>query len=393
MKKILAIIMSTMVALSMLPAMAFAAEGESDAEATAQTASDTSANEVQAVSEDEDIDYYEDDTDLESGDWTFDIVNKKAVITGYDGDSSGTLTIPSTLKYEWDEDTTVSYEVTAIADYAYITLACDKLVIPSTIKSIGKDALLNPYWGPHNTLTVDCKCGSYAEEWALKNALDTTNGVTKEATTKATTKSNGVLKTTCKKCGKSGTHMLEKVKSVYMNAKNEKGSAGYAVYSGKSMKANAWPSANFGSDGYFYFLYPGVDYTLSGPSSVKNIGNYNYTITLKGFYSGTMKATLKVVPKNTSIKKLSKAKKAFTVKWKKQRTQTTGYQIRYSTNKSMKKAKTITVKGNKKTSKKIKKLKAKKTYYVQVRTYKTVKGKKYALPWYAGTAVKKVKTK
>lgn len=80
-----------------------------------------------------------------------------------------------------------------------------------------------------------------------------------------------------------------------------------------------------------------------------------------------------IVLKATKIKKISKGKKSLTVKWKKstqivEGKHITGYQIRYSLKRSMKDPKTVTVKGFAKTSKKIKKLKKKKTYYVQVRT-------------------------
>ncbi|MBR1763701.1 MAG: fibronectin type III domain-containing protein, partial [Eubacterium sp.] len=72
----------------------------------------------------------------------------------------------------------------------------------------------------------------------------------------------------------------------------------------------------------------------------------------------------------------------FTAKWSKQATQTTGYQIQYATNsKFTKNKKTVTVKGTKTTSKTVSKLKAKKKYYVRVRTYKTVNGKKYYSGW------------
>ena len=56
----------------------------------------------------------------------------------------------------------------------------------------------------------------------------------------------------------------------------------------------------------------------------------------------------------------------------------------------MKKAKTINVKSSKKVSKKVTKLKKKKTYYVEVFPYKIVKGKKYICPV---SDTKKVKTK
>ena len=53
-------------------------------------------------------------------------------------------------------------------------------------------------------------------------------------------------------------------------------------------------------------------------------------------------------------------------------------------------AKSKTVKGYKYTSKKITKLKAKKKYYVQIRTYKTVSGKNYYSSW---SRVKSVTTR
>jgi len=69
----------------------------------------------------------------------------------------------------------------------------------------------------------------------------------------------------------------------------------------------------------------------------------------------------------------------------------TGYQIQLATNKMFtKNKKTETVKGYKKASKKVKKLKGKKKYYVKIRTYKTVGGKRYYSPW---SKVKTVKTK
>ena len=68
----------------------------------------------------------------------------------------------------------------------------------------------------------------------------------------------------------------------------------------------------------------------------------------------------------------------------------TGYQIRYSKAKSMSKAIAKKVKGYSKVSKKISKLKARTRYYVQVRTYKVVKGKTYYSKW---SAKKYVKTK
>ncbi len=114
-------------------------------------------------------------------------------------------------------------------------------------------------------------------------------------------------------------------------------------------------------------------YTVSYSKGRKNVGKYTVTVKLKKPYSSTVKRTFTIKPKSTSISKLTAGKKKFTVKWKKQSTQTTGYQIQYSTSSKFKTAKIVTVSKNKTTSKTIKDLKAKKKYYVRVRTYKTVK--------------------
>ena len=68
------------------------------------------------------------------------------------------------------------------------------------------------------------------------------------------------------------------------------------------------------------------------------------------------------------------------VKWSKGRSNS-GYQIRYSDNKGMSEAKTVTVNKANVTSKTISGLKTGKEYYVQVRTYKTVNGKKICSQW------------
>ena len=102
------------------------------------------------------------------------------------------------------------------------------------------------------------------------------------------------------------------------------------------------------------------------------------------------------MPKGTSLKKLNKGKKSIKIKWKKQsakmaKSRISGYQIQLATNSKFTKGKkTVTVKGYKKTSRKIKELKRGKKYYVKIRTYKTVGGKKYYSPW---SKTKKVRTK
>ena len=102
-------------------------------------------------------------------------------------------------------------------------------------------------------------------------------------------------------------------------------------------------------------------------------------------------------PKKTAVKsvKSTKANK-LTVKYKKV-SNASGYQIKYSTTKKFTKAtsNTVTVKGKSKTTKTISGLKGGKTYYVKVRAYRTVKGKKYYSAYSKAkkASVKKTKTK
>ena len=96
-------------------------------------------------------------------------------------------------------------------------------------------------------------------------------------------------------------------------------------------------------------------------------------------------------PKNNKKVKVASAKagkKSVKVTWKKVKG-IKGYQIQYSTNKKFKKGnKTITVKSTKSTSATIKKLKSKKKYYVRMRTYKIVNGKKVYSAWSKAKSVK-----
>lgn len=98
--------------------------------------------------------------------------------------------------------------------------------------------------------------------------------------------------------------------------------------------------------------------------------------------------------KKASISKLSKGKKAITVKWKKVST-IKGYQIQLATDKKFKKnKKTVTISKQKTTKTTVKKLKAKKKYYVRIRTYKNVKYQGKTIKVYSSwSKVKTIKTK
>ena len=108
-------------------------------------------------------------------------------------------------------------------------------------------------------------------------------------------------------------------------------------------------------------LHNKTDYIVQYASGRKNVGTYKVIVTLKDNYSGKKTLSFTINPKGTTISSLSKSKKAFTAKWKKQSAQTSGYQLLYSTNSKFKsRNKYVTVSSYKTTSKTIKKLAAKK---------------------------------
>ena len=131
-------------------------------------------------------------------------------------------------------------------------------------------------------------------------------------------------------------------------------------------------------------------YTVKKSTGRKNVGRYTYTITFRGDYSGSRTLSFVIKPKGTGISSLKARSKGFKVTWKKQKTQTAGYQIQYSTSKKFSKTKTVTVKKISTVSKNVSKLKARKKYYVRVRTYQTFGSAKYYSGW---SSAKSVKTK
>ena len=105
----------------------------------------------------------------------------------------------------------------------------------------------------------------------------------------------------------------------------------------------------------------------------------------------SVQATTQVAaPKSAKFKKAKGSKNAISLEWKKVNS-VNGYEIQLATDKKFKKNKKSVTVGKQKTTKTtVKKLKAKKTYYVRIRTYKTVNGTKVYSDW---SKAKSVKTK
>ncbi len=217
-------------------------------------------------------------------------------------------------------------------------------------------------------LTDGSKCSVCDTIIEPQSVIPKKNHTYATAIAKATLSKNGSVIEKCTECGSVASSIAIKY------AKTFKLSATSYAYNGKAKKPSVkvYDSAKK--------LISASNYSVSYKNN-KNVGKATVTVTFKGNYSGTKTLTFTINPKATSVSKLTAAKKSLKVKIKKQTTQTTGYEIQYSTSKKFKSAKKVIIKKAKTTSATIKKLKAKKTYYVRVRTYKTVNGKKYYSTW------------
>ena len=182
----------------------------------------------------------------------------------------------------------------------------------------------------------------------------------------------------CRVCSHSTSSYFYKPKTLTLSA------ASY-TYDGKVKKPSVTVKDSNGkkiSSAYYNVTYSG---------GCKNVGKYTVKVKFKKEYArfGSMSKTFTINPKGTSVSKVTSPQKAqLKVTWKKQATQTTGYQVQYSTDKNFKKGnKTVTVKGAKTTSKTISKLTKGKKYYVRVRTYKTVNKTNFYSGWSKSSSV------
>lgn len=134
------------------------------------------------------------------------------------------------------------------------------------------------------------------------------------------------------------------------------------------------------------------NYRVTVPNNYGSIGKHKLKVEFLGTYSGERILTYQIVPKNCKINKVKRKKKKAVLLWKsdktyykiskKKRRHVSGYQIQYGTKKSFgKEAKTITVKGYKRKTGNITRLKSGKKYYFRIRTYAVRDGKRYYSSW------------
>ena len=228
--------------------------------------------------------------------------------------------------------------------------------------------------------------------------------VASSTVTKATTEKDGYIENRCK-CGQTEKQLIKQIKSVDIsNTKFE--------YTGNSITPTV--TVNDTDDKVISSEYYTVTYrnkaTGKAVNEVKEVGTYEVVVTFKNLYEGQVVKQIVVentnkpsnpktdnpnaggkvsakVTKPAKVKGVSaknNKKKSLTVKWRKVNG-VKGYQLRYATNKKMKKAKTIIITKNKLVIKKL----AKKKYYIQVCAYKVdSNGKKVKGKWSSKKAIK-----
>ncbi len=242
---------------------------------------------------------------------------------------------------------------------------------PQTVKTVKLSATSFAYDGKvkHPSVVVKTASGK-----TLKNGTDY------KVTYSSGCKNVGTYKATFNMIGKyTGSKTLSfKINPVKVDKCNLKLSKTAYTYSG-SVKAPKVTVKNANGK----TLKKGIDYSVTYASGRKNVGTYKVTIKMKGNYTGSKTLTFKINPPKTAVSKLTAGKKSIAVNITKKSSQVSGYQIQYSTSKSFVNATTKTLSSYNTTKYTLNSLKAGKTYYVRVRTYKTVNGKKMYSDWSA----------
>ncbi len=201
----------------------------------------------------------------------------------------------------------------------------------------------------------------------------------------ATKNSNGYITEKCRKCGD-----IRKDQTIYA-IRNVTLTRKTATHNGKVQVPSITVQDTRGKT-----LTHDTDYTLSYIGNMRDAGKHSIQIKFKGNYKGKISRTFTILPKPTAITKITPKKKGFTVSWKKQATQTTGYELAYSTDRKFarKNTRIISISKNKTSKKTVSKLKSGRKYYVRIRTYKNVKTNGKTTRLYSGwSKVKTVTTK
>ncbi len=223
--------------------------------------------------------------------------------------------------------------------------------------------------------TYTCSlCGETKTETIAK-----TGHTYKNVVTKATLSKNGKIENKCTVCGKiSKTTTINYAKTIKLN-RNVITTNGTVQRPTVTVTDSKGKALTYKKD----FV---VEYSNFNS---KNVGRYTVTVKLIGNYSGTKTFPYYINPKPTEFVPSNKGgfkaiSRGFTIKWNKQSSQTTGYQIQYATKRDFSNAATITIANPNTTSYTSKGRAGNTRYYVRVRTYKKIGNGTFYSNWNSG---------
>ncbi|GEM_PF-985815 len=210
-----------------------------------------------------------------------------------------------------------------------------------------------------------------------------TSSTTNTTSTNGTTSSDNAIVSTDKAAGTITAQYTIQAKDVSKASDISVPNISNKTYNGKAQK----PAVTVVDNTRGAVLTEGTDYTRTDASNTTP-GTATVTLTFIGNYTGTKTLSYKIVPKETSISRVSAGKKKATVSYKKV-SGISGYQVKAGTNRAVTKG--TKTKNTTKTKYTMNSLKSKKRYYFKVRTYYTTSAGKKAYSSWSG--VKSVKVK
>ena len=271
----------------------------------------------------------------------------------------------------------------------------ESIVLPANISSIGSGAFKNCYslldvtllnstmdiddesfFGCLTTMTFHTPCDSATTKWAEGKGYTVVKSdhtpVTDPAVAPTCAEAGKTEGSHCSVCGKVLVKQQTVPKLISLKKCKITGIKD-AVFTGKAIQPA--PVVKYNGKK----LVKGTDYTVKYAKN-KAVGAATVTVTGIGRYGESVSKTFKINPKAVALSKLTAGKRQLTVTWKKG-VVNTWYEIQYSLKKNFAGAKTIAIKKAATVKTVLKKLTTGKTYYVRIRAYKTVNGKKYFSAW------------